>query len=189
MLKLLVVVTSTREARVGHLIADWAMEQVRAHGKFESELSDLKTVGLPLLDEPNHPRLGQYKHAHTKAWSATVSAADAFLFVTPEYNYSMPPALLNALDYLVREWAYKPAAFVSYGGQSGGMRSVQSAKTVLTSLKIMPLPEAVAIPFMSKFIKDGRFEGDESQAKAAVAMLDELHKWAGALATLRAPAP
>ena len=116
-----------------------------------------------------------------------MAAADAFLFVTPEYNYSMPPALLNALDYLFREWAYKPAAFVSYGGQSGGMRSVQSAKPVLTSLKIMPLPEAVAIPFMSKFIKDGRFEADESQAKAGVAMLDELHKWAGALAPLRAP--
>jgi NAD(P)H-dependent FMN reductase len=187
MLKLLVVVTSTREARVGHLIADWAMEQVRAHGKFEPELVDLKAVGLPVLDEPNHPRFGQYKHAHTKAWSATVAAADAFLFVTPEYIYSMPPALLNALDYLFREWAYKPAAFVSYGGQSGGMRSVQSAKPVLTSLKIMPLPEAVAIPFMSKFIKDGRFEGDESQAKAGVTMLDELHKWAAALAPLRAP--
>ncbi len=188
MLKLLVVVASTREERVGHLVADWAMEQVVAHGKFQSELADLKVIGLPVLDEPKHPRFGQYKHAHTKSWSATVSAADAFLFVTPEYNYAMPPALLNALDYLFREWAYKPAAFVSYGGQSGGMRSVQSAKPVLTTLKIMPLPEAVAIPFVSKFIKDGAFAGDEHQAKAAVAMLDELHKWAGALAPLRAPA-
>ena len=186
--RLLVVVACTREERVGHLIADWAMERVAAHGKFQPELADLKELGLPLLDEPKHPRLGQYKHARTKAWSATVTAADAFLFVTPEYNYSMPPALLNALDYLFREWAYKPAAFVSYGGQSGGMRSVQSAKPVLTSLKIMPLPEAVAIPFMSTFIKDGRFHGDDSQAKAAVTMLDELHKWAVALAPMRAPA-
>jgi len=186
--KLLVVVASTREERVGHLVADWVMEQVRAHGKFAPELADLKAIGLPVLDEPKHPRLGQYKHAHTKAWSATVTAADAFLFVTPEYNYAMPPALLNALDYLFREWAYKPGAFVSYGGQSGGMRSVQSAKPVLTTLKIMPLPEAVAIPFVSKFIKDDRFTADESQAKAAVAMLDELHKWAQALAPMRAPA-
>ncbi|HVV17514.1 MAG TPA: NAD(P)H-dependent oxidoreductase [Polyangia bacterium] len=188
MLKLLVVVASTREERVGHLVADWAVGQVRAHGKFQSELADLKAIDLPLLDEPNHPRLGQYKHAHTKAWSATVSAADAFLFVTPEYNFAMAPAMLNALDYLFREWAYKPAAFVSYGGMSGGTRSVQSAKPVLTSLKIMPLPEAVAIPFVTKFVKDGRFEGDENQAKSAVAMLDELHKWAAALAPLRAPA-
>ena len=186
--KLLVVVASTREARVGHLVADWAMEQVRAHGKFQPELADLKSIGLPLVDEPNHPRLGQYKHAHTKAWSATVTSADAFLFVTPEYNYAMPPSLLNALDYLFREWAYKPAAFVSYGGQSGGMRSAQSAKPVLTTLKVVPLPEAVAIPFVTKFLKDDRFEGDESQAKAAVAMLDELHKWAMALAPMRAPA-
>ncbi|MES1209904.1 MAG: NAD(P)H-dependent oxidoreductase [Pseudomonadota bacterium] len=171
MLKLLVVVASTREERVGHLVADWAVGQVRAHGKFQSELADLKAIDLPLLDEPNHPRLGQYKHAHTKAWSATVSAADAFLFVTPEYNFAMAPAMLNALDYLFREWAYKPAAFVSYGGMSGGTRSVQSAK-----------------PFVTKFVKDGRFEGDENQAKSAVAMLDELHKWAAALAPLRAPA-
>jgi NAD(P)H-dependent FMN reductase len=188
MAKLLVVVTSTREERVGHLVADWAVQQVRAHGKFQPELADLKVVNLPLLDEPNHPRFGQYKNAHTKAWSATVAGADAFLFVTPEYNYAMPPALLNALDYLFREWAYKPAAFVSYGGLSGGMRSVQSAKPVLTSLKIMPLPEGVAIPFVTKFIKDGRFEGDETQAKSAVAMLDELHKWATALAPVRTPA-
>jgi NAD(P)H-dependent FMN reductase len=175
MAKLLVVVTSTREERVGHLVADWAVQQVRAHGKFQPELADLKVVNLPLLDEPNHPRFGQYKNAHTKAWSATVAGADAFLFVTPEYNYAMPPALLNALDYLFREL-------------SGGMRSVQSAKPVLTSLKIMPLPEGVAIPFVTKFIKDGRFEGDETQAKSAVAMLDELHKWATALAPVRTPA-
>lgn len=186
-MKLLVVVASTREERVGHLIADWAMDQARAHGKFQPELADLKAVNLPMLDEPEHPRLGKYRHAHTRAWSATVAAADAFLFVVPEYNYAMPPALLNAIDYLFHEWAYKPAGFVSYGGISGGVRSVQSAKPVLTSMKIMPVPEAVSIPFVRNFLKEGRFAGEETQAKSATAMLDELHKWAGALAPLRAP--
>lgn len=184
-MKLLVVVASTREERVGHLLADWAMEQVSAHGKFQPELADLKVINLPMLDEPEHPRFGKYRHAHTKAWSATVKAADAFLFVIPEYNYSMPPALLNAVDYLFHEWAYKPAAFVSYGGLSGGTRSQQSAKPVLTSMKMMPIPEAVSIPFVRNFLKDGRFAAEESQTKAAAAMLDELYKWAGALAPLR----
>jgi NAD(P)H-dependent FMN reductase len=185
MMKLLVVVASTREERVGHLVSDWALEQVKSHGKFQPELADLKVINLPMLDEPEHPRFGKYRHAHTKSWSATVKAADAYLFVVPEYNYAMPPALLNAIDYLFHEWAYKPAAFVSYGGLSGGTRSQQSAKPVLTSMKMMPIPEAVSIPFVRNFLKDGRFVAEESQTKSAAGMLDELHKWAGALAPLR----
>jgi NAD(P)H-dependent FMN reductase len=185
--KLLVITTSTREQRIGHLVADWAIEQARAHGKFEPELADLKAINLPILDEPNHPRFAQYQYEHTKAWSATVKAADAFVFVVPEYNYFMPPALLNAIDYLFHEWAYKPAAFISYGGVSGGTRSVQSAKPVVTSVKTMPIPEGVSIPFVRNFLKDGRFVAEEAQSKSAALMLDELHKWAGALAPLRAP--
>jgi NAD(P)H-dependent FMN reductase len=185
--KLLIVTASTREQRIGHMIADWAIEQVRAHGKFQPELADLKAINLPMLDEPNHPRFGNYQRAHTKAWSAIVAPADAFLFVVPEYNYAMPPALLNAVDYLFHEWAYKPAAFVSYGGISAGTRSVQNAKMVLTSMRTMPIPEAVSIPFVRNFLKDDRFVGEETQAKSAAAMLDELHKWATALAPLRAP--
>ncbi|HXJ23330.1 MAG TPA: NADPH-dependent FMN reductase [Polyangia bacterium] len=186
-MKLLIVVASTREERIGHLVADWAIERVHAHGKFQPELADLKSIDLPLLDEPNHPRFANYQFAHTKAWSATVSAADAFLFVVPEYNYSMPPALLNAIDYLFHEWAYKPAAFVSYGGISAGTRSVQHAKPVLTSVRTMPIPEAVQIPFVRNFLKDDKFAGEEAQVKSAAAMLDELHKWATALSTLRPP--
>jgi NAD(P)H-dependent FMN reductase len=183
--KLLVITASTREQRIGHLIADWAIEQVRAHGKFHPELADLKAINLPMLDEPNHPRFANYQHAHTKAWSATVTAADAYLFVVPEYNYAMPPAMLNAIDYLFHEWAYKPAAFVSYGGISGGTRSVQSAKPVLTSMKTMPIPEAVTLPFVRNFLKDGRFFAEEAQIKSAAAMLEELHRWAAALGTIR----
>ena len=184
-MKLLVVVASTREERIGHLVAGWAMEQVSAHGKFQPELADLKVINLPMLDEPEHPRFAKYHHQHTKAWSATVKAADAYLFVVPEYNYAMPPALVNAVDYLFHEWAYKPAGFVSYGGISGGVRSQQSAKPLLTSMRMMPIPEGVSIPFVRNFLKEGRIEGDERMAKSAAAMLDELHRWAGALAPLR----
>ena len=138
--KLSVVIASTRPGRVGLPVGRWFFERAKAHGKFDVELLDLKEQNLPLLDEPKHPRFQQYEHEHTKAWSAKVRASDAFVFVTPEYNYGAPPSLINALDYLVHEWACKPAGFVSYGGASGGMRSVQMTKLVLTSLKIMPLP-------------------------------------------------
>src|SRR6476660_7040656 len=117
---------------MGPSIGRWLVERVQAHGKFELGLADLKEIALPMLDEPKHPRLRQYQHAHTKAWSARVDAADAFVFVTPEYNFGMPPALLNAIDYVLHEWAYKPAGFVSYGGISGGTRSVQMSKQMLT---------------------------------------------------------
>lgn len=183
--KLLVVVTSTREKRGGLAVANWFDAFAKKHARFSTELADLLTVGLPLLDEPNHPTQRKYEHDHTKAWSAKVSAADAFVFVVPEYNYGMPPALLNALDYLYHEWSYKPAAFVSYGGVSGGLRSVQMAKPVLTTLKMMPIPEGVAVPSYTKHLAEGVFEPGDVLDKSATTLLDELLRWTTALATLR----
>ncbi len=184
-MKLQVIFASTREGRQGFPIAEWVVERARAHGKFEPQLIDLREVNLPMFDEPKHPRFRQYEHDHTKAWSATVDAADAFVFVTPEYNYGMPPALLNAIDYLSQEWACKPASIVSYGGPAGGARSAQMTKIMLTSVKIMPLPEGVSVPFFSKLITDGRFVAGEMQEKSVGPMLDELARWAVALGTLR----
>jgi NAD(P)H-dependent FMN reductase len=188
--KLSVVVGSTRPNRAGLPIAQWFFGRAKAHGAFDVDLVDLKEVGLPLIDEPRHPRLRDYEHEHTRRWSAIVDASDAFVFVTPEYNFSAPPALLNALDYLFHEWAYKPAGFVSYGGVSGGMRSVQMTKLLLTSLKIVPLPEAVSIVFFQQLMApNGAFLGSEPLEKAATTMLEELHRWSGALKSLREPGP
>ncbi len=181
-----VIVASTRPGRAGLPIANWAFAQAQAHAGFEVVLVDLAEQGLPIFDEPNHPRLKQYEHAHTKAWSAKVDAADAFVIVTPEYNFSSPPALVNALHYLAKEWEHKPVGFVSYGGVSGGLRSVQMTKLILTALNMMPIPQAVAVPSFSQHMKEGVFAPPEQQEKAMKTMLDELVRWSGALATLRA---
>ena len=146
MMHLQIVIVSTREQRQGPAVARWFHTQAERHAGFDLELVDLADVNLPLLDEPHHPRLANYMHEHTKRWSAIVSRADAFVFVTPEYNYGSPPSLVNALDYLLREWAYKPVGFVSYGGISGGTRSVQMTKQIVTSLRMMPMVEAVTHP-------------------------------------------
>jgi NAD(P)H-dependent FMN reductase len=182
-----VVVASTREGRVGLRIADWVLDAAGRHGGFEASLIDLKTIDLPLLDEPNHPRLRKYTSPKTQAWSATVDALDSFVFVTPEYNFGSPPALINALDHLYVEWNYKAAGFVSYGGQSGGLRSVQMTKQIVTTLKMMPIVEAVAIPFVAQHLDkaSGAFAAAESHETSGKAMLDELAKWTGALRTLR----
>lgn len=186
MSKLQVIITSTRPGRAGLPIGNWFFEHARAHGKFEVERIDLEDVGLPLLDEPEHPRLQKYQHEHTKAWSSIVSRADAYVFVVPEYNYSPPPSFLNAIDYLYKEWNYKAAGFVSYGGISGGLRSLQACKLPVTTVKMMPMMEAVAIPFFSKHLVDGAFKAEKMHEDSANVLLDELHKWAEALRPLRA---
>jgi NAD(P)H-dependent FMN reductase len=180
-----IVVASTRPGRIGSPIARWFHDAARAHAGFDAALVELADVALPLLDEPKHPRFGQYEHAHTKAWSARVAAADAFVFVTPEYNFGAPAPLVNAIDYLFREWHYKPCAFVSYGGLSGGTRSVQMSKMIVTTLRMMPIPEAVTIPMVPQHMKDGAFVPTDVHAKSANGMLDELLRWSNALAPLR----
>lgn len=183
--KLSVVFTSVREQRAGQPIADWFVAAAKDHGKFDVEYVDLAAINLPVLNEPNHPRLQKYTHQVTKDWAALVDGTDAFVFVIPEYNFSMPPALLNALDYLFVEWHYKPAAVVSYGGLSGGLRAMEMTRGMLPNLKMVPIPESVSVQFFTKQIADGKFTPTESQAKSVTPLLDELAKWSGALAPLR----
>ena len=186
-LKLQTIICSTRPTRLGPKIAEWFDAVAKSHEGFDAELVDLASFNLPVFDEPKHPRLRDYSHDHTKAWSASVEAADAFVFVTPEYNYGPPPSFTNAVNYLVHEWAYKPAAFVSYGGASGGLRAVQMEKLLLTSVKVMPIPEGVALPMFSQHLTEAGFKPPELQDKAAAALLTELARWAAALKALRAP--
>jgi NAD(P)H-dependent FMN reductase len=185
-----IVTAATREARQGGAVAAWMIDQATQHGKFQIEPVDLAAVDLPLFDEPKHPRLAEYEHEHTNRWSAIVSRADAFVFVTPEYDFGPPASLVNALQHLVREWAYKPVGFVSYGGVSVGLRGVQITKQICSALKLVPMFEAVAIPFFAQHLDPvtKRFDPGELQAKAAAVMLDELARWAHALRPLRAPA-
>jgi NAD(P)H-dependent FMN reductase len=183
---LLVIVASTRPGRVGGIVGDWFVRHAREHGGFDVQVADLAELDLPLFDEPQHPRLQEYTQEHTRRWSALVDAADAFVFVMPEYNYSFTAPLKNAIDYLHREWAYKPVGFVSYGGMSGGLRAVQAIKGVVTTLNLFPLPAGVALPFVANAIEDGELRPNELAEASAKSMLDELVRVAGALAPLRA---
>lgn len=185
-----VITCSTRPRRVGPAVATWFEQVARAHGAFEVVACDLKELALPLLDEPEHPRTGKYSHEHTLRWSKLTAAADAYVFVLPEYNFGPPASLLNALSYLSAEWAYKPAGFVSYGAMSGGIRAVQVAKQLMTTQKIVPLLEAVAVQNVGTLVDaDGKFQPAALHGESATVMLKELARWAAALRTLRAPPP
>ena len=187
MATLQIIIASTRPGRVGLPVAEWIRDAAVKHGGFDDvELIDLAERNLPFMDEPNHPRLRRYEHAHTREWSATIDRADAVVIVTPEYNHGFPAPLKNALDYLHQEWAYKPAGLVSYGGIAAGARAAQMLKPVLTALKMTPLNEAVQLPFVTQFIDDeGALRPGEATEVAATAMFDELLRWADALAPLR----
>jgi NAD(P)H-dependent FMN reductase len=185
---LTIVIASTRPGRTGLPIGQWFIARAEARGGFEIRVVDLADLALPFLDEPNHPRFRKYTKQHTKDWSATVDASDAFVFVTPEYNFGYPATLKNAIDFLHQEWQYKPVGFVSYGGVAAGTRSVQQMKQVVTALKMTPLFEAVNIPFHTQFIDDeGVVNANETMEKAADVMLDELARTEAALRPLRAP--
>jgi NAD(P)H-dependent FMN reductase len=178
-------VASVRPTRIGRTIGDWFAAAAADHGAFEVDIADLSEVALPFMDEPHHPRLRRYVHDHTRAWSRRVEAADAFAFVTPEYNHGISAPLKNALDYLHEEWRYKPVGFVSYGGVSAGTRAVQMTRQVVLSLRMVPVLDAVAIPFVAQRVERGRFRAEETMDRSAAAMLDELARVEAALRPLR----
>jgi NAD(P)H-dependent FMN reductase len=182
---LTIIVGSIRPGRAAQPIAEWFIDRARSHGGFDVDVADLAEIRLPLMEEPNHPRLRQYTSQHTHDWSARIDRADAIVFVTPEYNYGYPATIKNAIDYLHQEWKDKPAGFVSYGGVAAGTRAVQQLKQVLTALKMVPVLESVSIPFHVQFIRDGRFHANDVLEQAATAMLDELLRVDGALRQLR----
>jgi NAD(P)H-dependent FMN reductase len=182
-----IVIASTRPGRVGPAFARWFVDVAKQEDLFELEVVDLAEVNLPFMDEPHHPRLHRYEHQHTKDWSATVSRADAFVFVTPEYNYGYNAVLKNALDFLHDEWADKPVGFLSYGGVAAGTRSVQQLKQVVTALRMVPVVEAVNVPFAAQFLDaDREVRPNDAMILGAEGMLRELARLTALLRRLPA---
>lgn len=186
MYQLKIIIATVREGRKGPIVANWITELAKQHGSFEVEVLDLASINLPMMTEPNHPSIKKYEHAHTKKWSETIDAADAFIFVTGEYDYNYPAPLRNALEYLYHEWGYKAAGTVSYGGVSAGTRAANSLKNDLATLKIVSLTEAVYIPFFTQFISDEDvFVPTESHGKQAHVMLNEIARWTKGLKIIK----
>src|SRR6478736_4284346 len=144
MLKVGIIVGSTRPGRKAEAVARWVHEIAQKRTDAEFEVVDIQDFNLPLLDEPVPPSLGQYSKPHTKAWAAKIDSFDAFVFVTPEYNHGTSGALKNAIDFLFREWNDKAAAFVGYG-VAGGVRAVEHLRLVMGEIKIADVRAQVAL--------------------------------------------
>jgi len=170
----MIIVGSVRPGRIGLPIATWVRERAEAHGGFDVDFVDLAELNLPFMDEPNHPSLHQYTQPHTIAWGERVAAADAFLFVTPEYNHSYSPVLKNALDFLNREWWRKPLGVVSYGGVSAGTRGAVALTTVTSNLGMVKVGANVEMNFPKTRIVEGAFVPTEKEAAILEKELGEL---------------
>lgn len=187
MFNLKIINSSVRPGRKGPFVTKWITGIAEKDGNFKVEVLDLAEINLPLMDEPNHPRLKKYIHEHTRIWSMKIDEADAFIFVTAEYDFNYPAPLRNAIEYLHWEWAYKPAGIVSYGGVSGGTRAANSLKNDLVSMRMAVLFEQVNFPFFIKYNFDEQenFIANDISYKAAETMLEQLVRWTRGLKSIR----
>ncbi len=184
MIKLAIIIGSTRPGRKAEAVARWVYDHAKTRSDAESEIVDLLDFRLPLLDEPIPPSMGKYTKEHTKAWAAKVDTFDAFVFVTPEYNHATSAALKNAIDFLYREWNNKAAGFVGYGG-AGGTRAVEHLRLVMGELQVATVRAQVALSLFHDFEDFTTFRPGPHHQASLKAMLDQVVAWGGALRSLR----
>lgn len=184
MLKVAIIIGSTRPGRNGEAVGKWAYNIASKRTDAAYELIDLLEVNLPLLDEPNSPAMQKYTKQHTKDWSARIDPFDAFVFVTPEYNHGVPAALKNALDFLYKEWNNKAAGFVAYGN-TGGARSVEHLRNTMAELQIADVREQVTLSLFTDFENYSTFKPADFHEKKLHTLLDQVVSWGEALKQVR----
>ena len=186
MLKIGIIVGSTRPGRKAADVATWVHALLKTRKDAEFEIVDIAEYKLPLLDEPVPPSMHQYSKEHTKVWSEKIASLDSFIFVTPEYNHGTSAALKNAIDFLFHEWNNKAAGFVGYGS-AGGVRAVEHLRLVMGEIKVADVRAQVALSLFTDFENFTTFKPHEKHANTVHSMADEVIAWGGALKTLREP--
>ena len=183
--KIAVILGSTRPGRNGKAVADWVMQQAKSRTEADYELVDLAEFPLPHMDEPVPPSMGRYVGEHTKAWAATIAGYDGFVFVTPEYNHSVPGVLKNAIDFTYAEWGNKAAAFVGYG-TVGATRAVEHLRAICSAVRLAHVHQQLAFSLFTDFENMSVFAPAPHHEGMAATMFDQLETWSRALATVRA---
>jgi NAD(P)H-dependent FMN reductase len=184
MLKLAIIIGSTRPGRIGESVARWVYELAQQRDDAEFELVDIRDFNLPLLDEPVPPSQGKYSKEHTKQWAAKIASFDGYVVVTPEYNHGISGALKNAIDFLYAEWNNKAAGFVGYGS-AGGVRAVEHLRLVMAEVQVATVRNQVSLSLFSDFENFTTFKPAAYHEKSLNQMFDQLIAWCGALKPLR----
>jgi NAD(P)H-dependent FMN reductase len=186
MIKIGIILGSTRPNRIGEAVARWVHELAQKRTDASFELIDIRDYDLPLLDEPIPPSQGKYSKEHTKRWAATIEACDAYVFVTPEYNHSTSGALKNAIDFLYREWNNKAAGFVSYGS-AGGVRAVEHLRLIMAELQVADVRAQVMLSLFTDFENYSTFKPADMHEQTLATLLDQLVAWGEAMKSVRQP--
>lgn len=184
MIKVGIILGSTRPGRNGEAVAKWVLENAQTRGDAEYELVDIADYNLPLLDEPIPPSQGKYSKEHTKKWAAKIASLDAFIFVTPEYNHSTSGALKNAIDFLYAEWGNKAAGFVGYGSV-GGTRAIEHLRGIAAEIQIADVRASVALSLFTDFEKFSVFKPGPQHTNAVATMFDQVVSWGEAMKGVR----
>jgi NAD(P)H-dependent FMN reductase len=188
MIKIGILVGSTRPGRNGEQVAAWVHAMASRRGDAQFEVIDLLDHPLPHLNEPAPAALTarRYQHEHTRVWSDTVAAFDGFVMVTPEYNASIPGVLKNAIDHLYPEWNNKAVGFVSYGATVGGARAAEQLRLICGALQMAAVAPHVALSLRTDFENHTVFRPAEHHLATLELLLDQVVAWSTSLAPLRA---
>ncbi|HEX2955811.1 MAG TPA: NAD(P)H-dependent oxidoreductase [Chitinispirillaceae bacterium] len=184
MIRIGIIIGSTRPGRVGESVGRWVYENASKRKDAEFQLIDLKEYNLPLLDEPVPPSMGHYSNDHTKRWAAKIAEFDAFIFVTPEYNHATSGALKNAIDYIYAEWNNKAAGIVSYGS-IGGARAAEQLRLILGEVQIADVRGQVMLSLFTDFENFTVFKPAPMHEKSLDTMISQVVSWGTALKTAR----
>jgi NAD(P)H-dependent FMN reductase len=193
-MKLQVIVGATRQGRQTIKQAKWVVNAAKQMDDVEVELVDLKDYPMPFFDEPISPRYNPNREIDpaVQRWLKKLEEADAYVFVTPEYNHSITGVLKNALDYVTWEIQRKPVTVVSHGS-AGGARAATDLKEIISESRAVPLPTSTPLTMigMSELIDD---DGNLTEAgkanprglqQALETALAELKWYSDALAAAR----
>ena len=184
MLKIGIIVGSTRPNRAAPQVAQWTLDLAKKRADATYEIVDIADFDLPVFDEPMPPSMGNYAHGHTKRWAEAIASYDGFVFVTPEYNHSITGALKNAIDFVYSEWNNKAAGFVSYGS-TGGARAVEHLRGIMAEVQIANVRAHVSMSMYTDFENWSVLKPDPRHEQQLSVMLDQLVAWSRAMKGVR----
>jgi NAD(P)H-dependent FMN reductase len=185
MLKVGLIVGSTRPNRFADTPVKWLVEGAAARTDLRLEVLDLRDHRLPFFNEPASPAYtgGVYTQPEAEAWRKRIGEFDAFVATVAEYNHGPTAVLKNAFDSAFLEWQRKPIAFVGYGGV-GAARAIETLRGVVIELQMAPIRHEVNIavePFLG-ILRHGRTLNEyDYLVQSRDVMFDHLVWWGEAL--------
>ncbi|HZP19175.1 MAG TPA: NADPH-dependent FMN reductase [Bauldia sp.] len=184
MLKIAIIVGSTRPNRRAPEVAKWIHDIASRRTDAAFEIVDIGEYDLPVLDEPMPPSMGNYAKEHTRAWSARIASFDGYIFIVPEYNHSISGSLKNAIDFVYHEWTNKAAGFVSYG-TTGGVRAVEHLRGVMAEIQIADVRAHVSLSLHTDFVNYREFRPAPGHQGQVDTLLNQLVAWSAAMKGVR----